>query len=1022
MPKILKFFTYLLSLLLTFLLLIVFVTENTNIVSNLYKEKIVGYIQSESQLRFDFDNLDVKWNGIYPNLIFNKISLYKLNEEELDLKGDKLIVNIDVIESISNFQFKISGLNLVESKISLIYDENGLFIKSYNLLHNKKTSKKNKFRNIGDIKFRITNSSINIKHQETRNKYNLKNINLVLFSEDNNIKLFTTFNHKNNDEIIHFASEFSLDETYKVNGKFYSQGLNINPQEVSFFSNKLKISSSKINYTFWADIKNNSLFDLQGSLDIENIALLNVISKNKIILNNLHTDLGYQLSKNERNILFNNVNFSTEESTYEDNTIHATFNGFNLANVSVDKLYVKDIKSIISFMPIFSKKTITSTLKNIRDGYLSNLTLLDLDNEKKLRYSLDFKGIEFINNSSFSMNKITGNLLGSSTSGKLLIGGKEVEVFIDNNNKFKLSRLSGLIFYKVSNDRISLSSEELQLGDSHLANIYGSFSDGHSKYKINIEGDLDSLMNIAPIRYTELIKLNNISLNSKYSLDYRFLKNKEKINSYGAIDFSNLAIHDKNLGIVINSEKLRINFFDKYVQSYEVQYYINNNKYSLILDTNIIGNKVKYNLNSKGVLISDLIKSFTDNKLVKSFNGSTPVVFKLTYQPFDKTMYFKLNSYMKGMSFNIIPPLNKNSSESKSLEISYTLNNNFKKYINIAYDIYDMRLSRQEDLLSISVYSPDVEGLINLPNNITDENRLTAHLDYFNLNKFSGASDPKTYPFLDLNIQKAKINNYYFNNVQVTTSPSNEGMIIEKLDFKNNDLSMKGNGKWIKLANKEITFFDAVFQSNNFGSSLKNLGYPGIIKEGKLSSKFIGQWKGSPENFSFNNFDGKVKIDLKDGELLQVTKQTRAIGQLLGLFSISSLKKRLSLDFSDFFSSGLSFDMMTGEFNFSEAKAKTKDLLLKGSFGEMRVNGISDIHNRSHNQQLIYIPDLSSMSLISGTLLGGPIGALASIFYDKVLKEMDINTNQLAAVEYSIKGPWDDPEIKVIESFKPIEN
>ena len=199
---------------------------------------------------------------------------------------------------------------------------------------------------------------------------------------------------------------------------------------------------------------------------------------------------------------------------------------------------------------------------------------------------------------------------------------------------------------------------------------------------------------------------------------------------------SNLAIHDKKHGIAINSEKLRINFFDKYIQSYETQYYINNNKYSLILDTDIMGNKIKYNLNSKGILISDLIKSFTDNKLVKSFNGSTPVVFKLTYQPFDKTMYFKLNSYMKGMSFNIIPPLNKNSSESKSLEISYTLNNNFKKYINIAYDIYDMRLSRQEGLLSISVYSPDIEGLINLPDNITDENRLTAYLDYFNLNKF----------------------------------------------------------------------------------------------------------------------------------------------------------------------------------------------------------------------------------------------------------------------------------------------
>ena len=115
----------------------------------------------------------------------------------------------------------------------------------------------------------------------------------------------------------------------------------------------------------------------------------------------------------------------------------------------------------------------------------------------------------------------------------------------------------------------------------------------------------------------------------------------------------------------------------------------------------------------------------------------------------------------------------------------------------------------------------------------------------------------------------------------------------------------------------------------------------------------------------------------------QVTKKTRAIGQLLGLFSISSLQKRLSLDFSDFFSSGLSFDTMTGEFNFSKSKATAKDLLLKGSFGEMRVNGVSDLSARSHNQRLMYIPDLSSMSLISGTLLGGPIGALASIFYDK---------------------------------------
>ena len=59
------------------------------------------------------------------------------------------------------------------------------------------------------------------------------------------------------------------------------------------------------------------------------------------------------------------------------------------------------------------------------------------------------------------------------------------------------------------------------------------------------------------------------------------------------------------------------------------------------------------------------------------------------------------------------------------------------------------------------------------------------------------------------------------------------------------------------------------------------------------------------------------------------------------------------------------------------------------------------------------------MSLISGTLLGGPIGAVASIFYDKVLKEIGFDTNELSAVEYTIKGSWKNP-INLVETFKPI--
>ena len=82
----------------------------------------------------------------------------------------------------------------------------------------------------------------------------------------------------------------------------------------------------------------------------------------------------------------------------------------------------------------------------------------------------------------------------------------------------------------------------------------------------------------------------------------------------------------------------------------------------------------------------------------------------------------------------------------------------------------------------------------------------------------------------------------------------------------------------------------------------------------------------------------------------------------------------------------------------------------------------SNMVNETHDQTLIFIPDLSSTSLVTGAVLGGPLGAAASIFYDRLLKEFGLDTNKLAGIEYSIKGPWKNPKIRVTQSFKPILN
>ena len=64
------------------------------------------------------------------------------------------------------------------------------------------------------------------------------------------------------------------------------------------------------------------------------------------------------------------------------------------------------------------------------------------------------------------------------------------------------------------------------------------------------------------------------------------------------------------------------------------------------------------------------------------------------------------------------------------------------------------------------------------------------------------------------------------------------------------------------------------------------------------------QWKGSIEDFTFASTQGDLQFTILNGQINELDKRTQAIGQVLGLLSISSIPKRLSLDFSDFFSKG----------------------------------------------------------------------------------------------------------------------
>tara|TARA_B100001996_G_scaffold302607_1_gene243248 strand:- start:761 stop:3832 length:3072 start_codon:yes stop_codon:yes gene_type:complete len=1023
MNKFISYFIKLTSFILIPIFFLVFISENTEFFNNLYKQKIINAVESESNFKLQVKKIIINWDGLNPKFILNDISIFDKDIGNNIVTSKKFIIKVNIINTIIERKIVPEEFNLVNSNLKLLYKKEGLFLKNYNLLDLNKSGNDNNY--IQNAKLRITDSNISLLDKINNHDFSFKNINLVLFKHDKKFKLFSTFNYGNKSEIIHFASDFSLNDNNKLSGNIYSKGVNLNISNLPLKLQRFSIKAKNLHYTFWAELKKNIIKNANGSFAFDDLFVLNNINKKNILINKSFSNFSYTHMNKDHFINFDKMTTKFENKNYENNVLFVKFNNRGIDNIYFDKLYINSLKKISNIFPINFKKSFYNIIYGLQEGLITKINIHNISNIPKIKFSMKFSELNLnILNTDYLLTNLSGSIIGNYNSGVLSVDSDASSIIGVDNRVIPISIINGNIYYKTKGKKIKIYSNKINIDNNQSAKITGVFSKNKIKYRMLANGNIKPILNKFSSKYNIPIDLKRFDINSMYELDYRVYKQNNKSNTYGVLGVTKFSLRDKLLNIATSIDKFRINFFDKYIISNNGKMKINNDTFKVALDTNYIAKTHKYSIRAVGNLSSNTLKSLSKSNALSSLKGKSLAEITVNYSKKNnrRIMNGSLKTYMEGMSFDILSPFKKISNEKKLLKIKYNFEKKKRNILDLTFDIYDMRLTHTDKNLFMNISSPYLKGEIIFPNIISSDNRLQANLQYLDFSKFQGKSNPIEYSFLNISAKKAKIKNNYFNNFKVQAAPSQDGLTINHISFINQYLTMNGTGKWVNSPNGQITFFNGDFTSDNFGASLNNVGYKKLIKKGILKSKLIGQWEGSPDIFSLKDFNGKIILDLKKGEFLQVTKETQAIGQLLGLFSIASLQKRLSLDFSDFFSSGLSFDTMNGEFEFTNSIAKTNNFNLKGSFGEMRINGTSNIKHKTHKQNLTYIPDLSSMSLISGTLLGGPIGAVASIFYDKVLKQIGINTNELAAVEYSIIGPWDNPKIKLLEPFKPIPN
>ncbi len=267
---------------------------------------------------------------------------------------------------------------------------------------------------------------------------------------------------------------------------------------------------------------------------------------------------------------------------------------------------------------------------------------------------------------------------------------------------------------------------------------------------------------------------------------------------------------------------------------------------------------------------------------------------------------------------------------------------------------------------------------------------------------------PSDIPSLDIDIKQLIYNNRDIGRAGLNSSSGKNTLRINEAYLRNaeseSDLSIRG--AWQHREDEHQTDIDIKIASADFGGLMRRLGYNDTVR-GDIDSRGSFSAPLSPIEIGIEDINGEVEIAMYDGEVVEA--EASNVGKIFGLLSFQALPRRLSLDFSDLFSQGMSFDEIEGDFTISEGNAYTNNLSLTAPSGTVEISGRVGLFDKDYDQLAKVTPNVSASLPVAGALAGG--SGLAAILW--ITHQILGNPiNKLTEIEYQISGTWAEPKIE----------
>jgi uncharacterized protein (TIGR02099 family) len=283
-------------------------------------------------------------------------------------------------------------------------------------------------------------------------------------------------------------------------------------------------------------------------------------------------------------------------------------------------------------------------------------------------------------------------------------------------------------------------------------------------------------------------------------------------------------------------------------------------------------------------------------------------------------------------------------------------------------------------------------------------------------------AQPASIPALDIEVEDFELRGKRLGRVNIAAvnlgSAGSREWRLSQLNIENPEARLTATGNWAALGDasggrnaqeRRRTVLNFKLDVLDAGEVLNRFGMPGVVRKGK--GKVEGQvaWLGSPLTVDYPSMSGSFNVNVETGQFL---KADPGIAKLLGVLSLQSLPRRLTLDFRDLFSEGFAFDYFRGDVAIVQGIARTTNLQMKGVAAAVLMEGQADIAKETQNLRVVVVPEINAGSASLLASIVNPVVGLSTFLAQLVLRGPLVNA---ATREFTIDGTWLEPRVTQVE-------